>query len=184
MYYDAWLVIWYKNDTGSFRVIRYDAIQWLQINIATFFGKNRAKEKVCFCAVVEEVKQWKSSTHWTTQTFSSRPQFNLCGCKRRLKISCSPAASCRDPPLSKETLLTQHTRAERQRMTWSNLYNSLPLEREKKHPQNNVWREKYKALILNMDIVHFCFKIYFRWIQVILEGWFVVNHRWNLIVGI
>ncbi len=47
--------------------------------------------------------------------------------KSRLKISGSPAASCRDPLLSEEMLLTQHTRAERRRMNWSNLYNYLSL---------------------------------------------------------
>ncbi len=31
--YDLWLVIWYKNDMSSFRAIKYDTIQWLEIDI-------------------------------------------------------------------------------------------------------------------------------------------------------
>ncbi len=117
------LVTRYKNDMFS-SVTRYDSIQRLEIDTVTFLLLPKTvKEKVCFCAVVEEVKQRKSSILWTPQTFSSRPRFSLCGRKHRLKISRSPAASCRDPSLSEETLLTQHTRAEHQRMTWSNLYN-------------------------------------------------------------
>ncbi len=132
-----------------------DTIQWLKIDLVMFVSaKNRVKEKACFCAVAEEVKVWKSSTHWTPQTFSSRLRFSLCGRKRRLKISRSPAASCHDPPWSEETLLTQHTRAERRRMNWSNLCNYLPSELRQIQPHNNVWRDKHKTLTLSMDTSH------------------------------
>ncbi len=157
------------------RMIWFDSMSRNRNSNFFVVAKNRVREKVCFCAVVEEVKQRKSSILWTPQTFSSRPRFSLCGRKRRLKISRSPAASCRDPPLSEETLLTQHTRAERRRMTWSNLYNYLPSELRQIHPQNNVWRDKYKALILSVDTTNFCFEKDFRSIQVTLEGRFAVN---------
>ncbi len=135
VFYDTCLTMTYKRDTGSFRAIRYDSIPWLEISAVTFFAKHGVKEKACFCAVVEEVKQWK--------------RFSLCGAQT--------AASCRDPPWSEETLLTQHTRAERRRMTWSNLYDYLPSELRQIHPQN-VWREKYKTLILSVDTIDFCFE--------------------------
>ncbi len=108
---------------------------------------------------VEEVKLWKSSIHWTTQTFSSRPRFSLCGAQTPTE---NLWFSCCDPPWSEETLLTQHTRSERQRMTWSNLYNYLPVELRKTHPHNNVWHDKYKALILRMDTIDFCFQKRFQ----------------------
>ncbi len=41
---DTWLAIGYRNDTDSFRAIRHDTIQWLQIEMVTsFFAKNRGR---------------------------------------------------------------------------------------------------------------------------------------------
>ncbi len=102
-------------------LVQHDTIQQLEMDAVTIFSFPKIDpKKAYFCAVLED-KQWKSLIHWTPQTFSSRPRFNLI----RLKISRPPAASCRDPASSEETLLTQHTRTERWRMNWSNLYNYL-----------------------------------------------------------
>ncbi len=107
-----------------------------------------------------------------------------------VKISGCPTAFCRDPPSSEETLLTQHTRAERQRMTWSNLYNYLPLELWTIHPHNNVWHAKYNALLLRMDTVNFCLEKQFKnevtpggqlaVLAVSLFSWFLLHFSWTL----
>ncbi len=49
-----------------------DTSQWLEINTVMHFCI------VYFYAVAEEVKHWKSLTHWTTQTVSARLWFGLC----------------------------------------------------------------------------------------------------------
>ncbi len=75
-------------------------------------------------------KRWNTGNAWYTELHEHSVQ-GLYSVrveqKHQLKISCSPAASCHDPPLSEETLLTQYTWAERQRMKWSDIYNYLPL---------------------------------------------------------
>ncbi len=43
-------------------------IQRLEIDIVTFFAKNRGKENAFFYTVVEKVKHWESLIHSTTQT--------------------------------------------------------------------------------------------------------------------
>ncbi len=44
--------------------------------LVLFFFPKKIEEKK-----IEEVKHWKSLIHWTTQTFSAGPLFNLCGLK-------------------------------------------------------------------------------------------------------
>ncbi len=66
--------------TSQWYGLIYSTIQWLQIDMLMFFpAKKRGKENANVCTVLEEVKHWKSSIHWTTQTFSWKPWFNLCG---------------------------------------------------------------------------------------------------------
>ncbi len=112
MYNDTWLAIWCKNHMDSFRAIQYDTIQWLEIDIVVegFLVKNKGKENAYFYAVVEEVKHWKSLTHWTTQTFSAKTQCNLYGPQTRTEnLSCFVllVLPCHDLPLSEVMLLTQ-----------------------------------------------------------------------------
>ncbi len=83
----------WRYDTKQYRlrVIRYDTILWQEIDITFFSVKYRVKENVYLCAVIEEVKHWKSLIRWTSQTFSSRPRFNLRGARtatENLSFSC------------------------------------------------------------------------------------------------
>ncbi len=108
------------------RAKRYDTIQWLEISrvMSCFFSsKNRGKENAYFCAVVVEVKHWKSLIHWTTQTFSERLLFKLCGSQTRTE------SLDHNPPVSKATLQMQHVCPERRRMGvyQSKIYSCLPL---------------------------------------------------------
>ncbi len=65
---------------------------------SNFFAKEEEKKMPVLHAVVEEVKHWKSLIHWTAQTFSARPRFNLCGAQtttENLLFSwCFPAMIC------------------------------------------------------------------------------------------
>ncbi len=71
-----------------------DSIQWLQINLVTLFCH---KENAYFNAVAENVKHWESKMHWTTICVEHNSDWK------------SLALLVHDPPLSKETLLMQHT---------------------------------------------------------------------------
>ncbi len=153
----------YKNKMGSFRVIRCDMIQWLEIDIVMFFAKNRGKENSYFYAVVEEVKQQKSLIHWTTQTFSAWPLFNLCKSQtltENLLFSWCFAAMIRQC-LKQRRWRNMHVKDFGEwtgvMFTTIYLYNF-----EKIHPHNNVWHSKYRALILSIDTTNSCFENDFR----------------------
>ncbi len=111
---DTRLTIWYKNNMSSFRAIHHDTIQWLEIDIVAFFCQNWEKENAYFYAVIEEEKHRKSLIHWTTQTFSARPRFNLCGPQtwtESLSFSVLLVLSCHD-----RHYLAQYTCPERHRI--------------------------------------------------------------------
>ncbi len=72
-----------------------------------FFAKNRGTENAYFYAVEEEVKQWKNTEHWTTQTFSAKLLVNLCGLKI-FRSSFPFPIPCNDLSLSEAMLLTQY----------------------------------------------------------------------------
>ncbi len=163
MYYDTWLAIQYKNDMGSFTVIWYNVIQWLEINIVTFcLPKIKGKKCLFLCSgrggktlgTLDTLKftniQSKASIQsvWTTKA----------NCKSLVLL----LLPCHDPPLSDATLLMQYACPECHRMNWNNVYDYEQLQVQKIHPHNNVWHAKHKALIFRIDTVDFFFEKPFK----------------------
>ncbi len=51
------------DSMGSFRAIRYDVIFLTRNRYSNFFLTETVKGNTCFCAVIVEVKNWKSLIH-------------------------------------------------------------------------------------------------------------------------
>ncbi len=139
-------------------------IQWLQINIVIIFAKNRGKKNVYFSAAVEEVKHWKMLKHRSTQTFISRPFFNLCGAQTQLKISCSPGAS-----LPWSAMHTQNV-WEWTRVTFTNFYHYNCEKRIQ--IMFGVLNTRHRFFESIQSI--FALQNDFRSIQVTVEEWFAI----------
>ncbi len=157
MYYNTWLTIRYKSDMSSFRAVRHDTIQWLDIYIVTYFiylfilfAKNWLKENAYFYTMVEEVNHWKSLMHWTTQAFSARSLLSLCG------------PNTQTENLSLSVLLVRrcwrNTHAQGVREWTGVQFTTLYHYECEKYIHNNVWAAIYtKALILSINTMEFCF---------------------------
>ncbi len=130
---------------GSFRVIRYDTIQWLEIVTVTFLCQKKRKRKCLFpCSGRggETLKKLDALNYTNIQYKASIQSL--------LKISSSPGASLPwstviwsntadaiHMPRTSQNKLEQHVQI-------IYLYNC-----KKIHP-GNVWHATYKALILNI----------------------------------
>ncbi len=123
--------------------------------------------------LVEQSSRVQTQNIWpfillsTTQTVSARPLFSLCGQQTPTENLWS---SWFFPVMIRHYLRrccwrNKH-RQECPRMSWSNIYNYLPLQVWQIHPDNNIWRSKYKAQVLNINTVDFYLKKDFRSIQV------------------
>ncbi len=127
--------------------------------------------------------QWNSGTARYTEPHKCSVQGLDSVCvelKHRLKISGSPAASCRDPPWSEETLLTQHEQNDREwpAVTFTTVYHQN-WEKYVHRTTSDLIKTRLWFLVW-IQSIH-AFKNDFRSMQVTQEGWLAVCHWWSLI---
>ncbi len=127
-----------------------------------WFDSKKEKKNACFYAAVEEVKHWKSLIHWTTQTFSTRPLFNLCGPQTQtwnVSLSwCFPVVNRHY--LKWRCWCNMHSQNI---WEWTGATFTTIYHKSAKKPTStyNVWRAKYKAQNLTIDTINFCFEKWF-----------------------
>ncbi len=120
-----------------------------------FIAKTRGKENVDFCAAVEEVNSGKAQ-YTELHKHSVQGFDSICvELKHQLKTSRSPAASCRDPPLR-----CWHNTHEQNVGEWPGVtFTTVYYYNWEKHIHITTF--KYKAQILSIDTISFCFEKWF-----------------------